>query len=274
MAEPFARLRAATASYEGATALDRVSLDLPEGRIVAFCGPNGSGKSTALRLMRGLHPASAGSVEIAGRALADWAPRELARAVAMLSQTPDAPPELTVEDLVMLGRFAHRGRFAGPSAADRAACDRALAATEMIALRGRPIGQLSGGQLQRAWIAMTLAQEAPRIFLDEPTNHLDVAHAFEVLDIIRRLNRGEGRSFVLVLHDLGMAMRYADHVVLFSRGRIMADGPTGEILTEERVEEVFGVTCRIVALPGQAMPALVTLPRPAEPERGLAAAAE
>ena len=174
----------------------------------------------------------------------------------------------------MLGRFAHRGRFAGPSAADRAACARALAATEMTALRSRPIGHLSGGQLQRAWIAMTLAQEAPRIFLDEPTNHLDVAHAFEVLDLIRRLNRAEGRSFVLVLHDLGMAMRYADHVVLFCEGRIVADGPTGEILTETRVEEVFGVTCRIAALPGQAMPVLVTLPKEIQSESRLASAAE
>jgi iron complex transport system ATP-binding protein len=274
MAEPFARLRAATAAYDGAVALDHVSLDLPEGRITAFCGPNGSGKSTALRLMRGLHPPSAGEIEIAGRPLAGWSPRELARALAMLSQSPDAPPELTVEDLVMLGRFAHRGRFAGPSAADRAACTRALAATEMTALRGRPIGQLSGGQFQRAWIAMTLAQEAPRIFLDEPTNHLDVAHAFEVLDLIQRLNRAEGRSFVLVLHDLGLAMRYADHVVLFSGGRIAAEGPTGEILTEARVEEVFGVRCRIVVLPGQGRPVLVTLPREFGPDRSSAPAAE
>lgn len=274
MAEPFARLRAASASYDGTVALDRVSLDLPEGRITAFCGPNGSGKSTALRLMRGLHPTSAGAVEIAGRPVAVWAPRDLARALAMLSQTPDAPPELTVEDLVMLGRFAHRGRFAGPSAADRAACARALAATEMTALGARQIGHLSGGQLQRAWIAMTLAQEAPRIFLDEPTNHLDVAHAFEVLDLIRRLNRREGRSFVLVLHDLGMAMRYADHVVLFTGGRVVADGPTAEILTEARVEQVFGVSCRIVTLPGHGAPVLVTLPGETEPDRGLASVAE
>jgi iron complex transport system ATP-binding protein len=144
----------------------------------------------------------------------------------------------------------------------------------MTALGARQIGHLSGGQLQRAWIAMTLAQEAPRIFLDEPTNHLDVAHAFEVLDLLARLNQTEGRSFVLVLHDLGMAMRYADHVVLFSEGRIVADGPTGEILTEARVEEVFGVTCRILILPGQGTPVLVTLPKDGKPDRGFASAAE
>lgn len=260
MAEPLARLRSATATYDDTIALDAIDLDLPDGKITAFCGPNGSGKSTALRVMRGLCRASGGTVEIAGRALHDWNARDLAGAVAMLSQQPEAPPELSVGDLVLLGRFSHHGRFRGPSAADRAACVRALAATEMSDLRTRPIGQLSGGQLQRAWIAMTLAQDAPRIFLDEPTNHLDVAHAFEVLDLIRRLNDAEGRSFVIVLHDLNMAMRYADHVVLFDRGRIAASGPTGDILTEARIEEVFGLRCRILHLEDESTPVLVPMP--------------
>jgi iron complex transport system ATP-binding protein len=259
MADPFARLRSVTAAYNGTPALDGVTLDLPEGRITAFCGPNGSGKSTALRVLRGLHRPAAGSVEIAGRPLGDWSARDLARAVAMLSQTPVAPPELTVSGLVMLGRFAHRGRFAAPSAADRAACERAMAATETAAFRDRPIGQLSGGQLQRAWIAMTLAQDAPRIFLDEPTNHLDVAHALEVLDLIARLNRAEGRSFVIVLHDLNMAMRYADRVVLFEAGKVVVAGPTAEVLTEARVEEVFGIRCRILPVPGESLPVLVPM---------------
>lgn len=115
---------------------------------------------------------------------------------------------------------------------------------------------------------MTLAQDAPCIFLDEPTNHLDVAHAFEVLDLIQRLNRDEGRSFVLVLHDLNMAMRYADHVVLFDRGHIVADGPTQDILTESRIEAVFGIRCAIIGVPGASAPVVVPMPR-----RGLAAAA-
>lgn len=275
MADPFARLRAASAAYNRTRALDDVTLDLPAGAVIAFCGPNGSGKSTALRLMRGLHPPLRGTVEIAGRALPEWTPRALARAVAMLSQTPEAPPELTVGELVMLGRFAHRRRFAGPSDADRAVCQRALAATGTEALRDRPIGQLSGGQMQRAWIAMTLAQDAPRIFLDEPTNHLDVAHAFEVLELISRLNRQEGRSFVLVLHDLNMAMRYADHVVLFCDGRIAAHGPTRQVLTEERVQQVFAIRCRIVQLAGEETPVLVPLPNAsAGDDAGLASAAE
>jgi iron complex transport system ATP-binding protein len=256
-----ARLAGASARYGTTLALEAVDLDLPEGQVIAFCGPNGSGKSTALRVMRGLHAPSAGGVEIAGRALSDWEPRDLARAVAMLAQSPDAPAELTVADLAMLGRFAHRGRFGGPSDADRQARDRALKVTGLTDLRNRPIGQLSGGQLQRAWIAMTLAQDAPRLFLDEPTNHLDIAHAFDVLDLAARLNREQGRSVVLVLHDLNMAMRYADHVALFASGRVTAFGPTAEVLTQDRIEAVFGIDCRIVTLPGHSVPTVVPLPK-------------
>ena len=260
MTEPFACLRAVTARYDRVTALDLVDLDLPEGQITALCGPNGSGKSTALRVLRGLHDADAGEVEVAGRPLRDWTPGGLAREVAMLSQSPDAPPELTVQDLVRLGRFAHRKRFSGRSGEDHAACARALEATEMAELADRPIGRLSGGQLQRAWIAMTIAQDAPRIFLDEPTNHLDVAHAFEILELVRRLNRAEGRSIVLVLHDLNMAMGYADHVVLFDEGRVVSSGPTSETLTERTVADIFGVRCRIIELDRHEGPVLVTLP--------------
>lgn len=258
MPDFMARLSGVTAAYDGTPALGGISLDLPDNRIVAFCGPNGSGKSTALRVMRGLHKVESGEITVAGRPLGDWSPKELARQVAMLSQSPQAPSDLTVEDLVMMGRFAHRGRFSGPSAEDVAACGKALQITEMIELKHRSIAQLSGGQLQRAWVAMTLAQNAPRIFLDEPTNHLDVAHAFELLDLIRHLSRAENRSFVIVLHDLNMAMRYADHVVLFKQGAVTASGPTQDVLTEEAVSSVFGISCRILTLKGLERPVIVS----------------
>lgn len=261
MADALARLRDVTARYDGVTALDLVDLDIPAGRITAFCGPNGSGKSTALRVMRGLHAPAQGVVEVAGRALQDWSPKGLAQVVAMLSQSPDAPPELTVQDLVRLGRFAHRRGFRGRTAEDRKACQRALAATELAELATRPIGQLSGGQLQRAWIAMTIAQDTPHIFLDEPTNHLDVSHAFEVLELVRQLNRAEGRSIVLVLHDLNMAMRYADHVVLFQEGRVVATGATREVLSEARIQEVFRIGCKLIEVEGQERPAVLPLPQ-------------
>ena len=200
-----------------------------------------------------------GEVEIAGRDVSAWSARDLARAVAMLSQSPEAPPELTVGDLVTLGRYAHRRVFGGTSAQDLAAVERALAATELQDLALRPIGQLSGGQLQRAWLAMTIAQEAPVIFLDEPTNHLDIAHSLEVLDLVRRLNREEGRSIVVVLHDLNMAARYADHIVLFDAGRAVAQGTIREILTEERIAAVFGVSCAVIPHPVYDCPLIVPL---------------
>lgn len=266
MADALARLRDVTARYDGVTALDLVDVDIPSGRITAFCGPNGSGKSTALRVMRRLHAPSQGAVEVAGRPLRDWSPKDLAKAVAMLSQSPDAPPELTVQDLVRLGRFAHRRGLRGQTPEDRAACARALAATELTDLAERPIGRLSGGQLQRAWIAMTIAQDTRHIFLDEPTNHLDVSHGFEVLELVRQLNRTEGRSIVLVLHDLNMAMRYADHVVLFQEGRVAAAGPTRDVLTETRIAEVFRIGCKLIEIEGQDVPAVLPLPeRPLQP---------
>ncbi|RMC37935.1 ABC transporter ATP-binding protein [Paracoccus alkanivorans] len=260
MSDILARLRGLTADYDGYPALNGIDLELPEGKIIAFCGPNGSGKSTALRVMRGLHRVGSGMAEIAGRPVASWSKKDLAREIAMLGQSPSAPDALTVRELVMLGRFAYRNRFSGPSAADHKACDQALDATEITHLADHPIGNLSGGQSQRAWIAMTLAQDAPRIFLDEPTNHLDISHALELLELIHRLNRENARSFVIVLHDLNLVMRYADHVVLFDRGRVVAQGERSVTLTQERIAQVFGVECRMVTIDGLDNPVIVPLP--------------
>ncbi|WP_319520458.1 ABC transporter ATP-binding protein [uncultured Martelella sp.] len=262
MADTLATLTALSADYDGFRALDEIDLVLPEEKVIAFCGPNGSGKSTALKVLRALHMPQSGTVDIAGRPLADWTARELAREIAMLSQSPDAPSDMTVADLVMLGRYARRSRFSAPSVEDAQAVDRALEKTGLQALRERSLGQLSGGQVQRAWIAMTLAQEAPRIFLDEPTNHLDICHALEILDLLRVLNLREKRSFVIVLHDLNHALRYSDHVVLFDDGKIAAEGPTSEVLTAERISAVFNIDCRMLALPGEDKPVIVPFARP------------
>lgn len=260
MPDTLARLDKTIAKYEGKSALDIEHLELPEGKIIALCGPNGSGKSTALRVLRGLHPPASGTVEIAGRPLSGWTPKALAREVAMLSQSPNAPDEMSVADLVMLGRYAHQRPFAGPSMTDREACARAITATHLDQLTGRALSTLSGGQLQRAWIAMTLAQEAPRIFLDEPTNHLDITHAFEVLELIVDLNRRERRSFVIVLHDLNMAMRYADHVVLFDQGRCVASGLTRSVLCPERIQDIFEIECILANVSPDGVPTIVTVP--------------
>lgn len=261
MTAPIARFEGVRAGYGRRLIFDSLDLDLPASKVVALCGPNGSGKSTALRVIRRLMRAEAGAVSIDGRAIAEWKDRDLARRVAMLGQSPDAPGDMLVRDLVMLGRYAHRRPLAGPSAEDRAACDRAIRAANIEALTEMPLDSLSGGQRQRAWIAMVLAQEAGIVLLDEPTNHLDIAHALEVLELLRRLNRREGRSIIVVLHDLNFAARYADHIVLFANGQIRGQGAPDEILTPPLLSDVFGIDCQVVDLPGAGHPLIVPYPR-------------
>ena len=259
MADILFDLENAQAGYGRVPVLDGLDLELPAGRVIALCGPNGSGKSTVLRALRRLLPLRAGRIALDGRPLADWPEKDLARHLAMLSQSPEAPSEMTVAELVMLGRYAHRKSLSGPSAADHRACADALSSTGLSDLQAQPLGTLSGGQKQRAWIAMVLAQQSGTILLDEPTNHLDVAHAMEVLELVRRLNREAGRSIVVVLHDLNLAARYADHVVLFHRGQLAAQGSVAEVLTEARLGAVYGIDVRILRPADLDYPVIVPL---------------
>ncbi|MDO5641214.1 MAG: ABC transporter ATP-binding protein [Paracoccus sp. (in: a-proteobacteria)] len=260
MDKPLFQITNLSAGYGVVPVLDGLDLHLPEGRVTALCGPNGSGKSTVLRALRRLLSPRAGQISLNGRPLPDWPGKELARSLAMLSQSPDAPEEMTVAELAMLGRYAHRRLLAGPSATDRQACARAMAATGLSGHAETPLGALSGGQRQRAWIAMVLAQEAGTILLDEPTNHLDVAHAMEVLELVRRLNREGGRSIVVVLHDLNLAARYADHVVLFDQGRVIAQGGVDAVLTAPLLSRVYGIELQVLHPEGLDFPIIVPLP--------------
>lgn len=259
MDNPLFQLENASAGYGRDPVLDGLNLDLPAGKVTALCGPNGSGKSTVLRALRRLLPLRTGQIALHDRPLRDWPEKELARNLAMLSQSPDAPDEMTVAELAMLGRYAHRKPLAGPSAADRSACAEALTATGLADQANTPLGELSGGQRQRAWIAMVLAQHSGTILLDEPTNHLDVSHAMEVLELVRRLNRDAGRSIVVVLHDLNLAARYADHVVLFDQGRVIAQGPVADVLTEPLLSQVYGIDLRILHPEDLGYPIIVPL---------------
>ncbi|WP_367715302.1 ABC transporter ATP-binding protein [Nitratireductor sp. GISD-1A_MAKvit] len=236
-------LRSVALGYPGKRVFNELNLSIRTGRLTAFCGPNGCGKSTALRAMRALLPADAGSVLLRDRPIADLPARELAREIAMLTQSPTAPDELTVEQLVTLGRYAHRKAFTSDTGADRKAITNALRETNLTDMADRAIGTLSGGQLQRVWIAMVLAQASPVILLDEPTNHLDIAHALEVLALVRRLGAQEGKTVVVVLHDLNLAARFADDIVFFRGGEVAGSGPVEEIFRQELIEDVFGIEC-------------------------------
>jgi len=240
--------------YGSVTIVEDLNLLLPDGKVTALVGANGSGKSTILKAMSRILRPSAGRVLLDGKSIERHSTRDVARQLAILPQQPVAPEGLTVEELVSFGRFPHQRGLGTMNAEDKKAIRRALAVTGMEPFADRSVDQLSGGQRQRAWIAMAIAQETEMLFLDEPTTFLDMAHQLEVLQLLRRLNREEGRTIVMVVHDLNHASLYADHVVAIQSGRIVAQGAPGEVITQAMLREVFGVDAEIVADPRSGMP--------------------
>ncbi|GAA4975106.1 ABC transporter ATP-binding protein [Kineococcus glutinatus] len=250
------RARRVSAGYGGRRVLHEVDLDVPRGRITTIVGPNGCGKSTLLRVLARLLTPTSGHVELEGEALASVRPRQLARRLAVLPQSPVAPEGMTVGDLAERGRQPHRPWYRPWSAEDARIAQEAMAATGVADLRERPLEELSGGQRQRAWIAMALAQQTGVLLLDEPTTHLDLAHAVDVLDLVVGL-RSAGKTVVVVLHDLGLAARYSDHVVVMRAGRVHAQGAPADVLREEMLAEVFGLSARVFPDPFDALPTVV-----------------
>ncbi|MDQ1135376.1 iron complex transport system ATP-binding protein [Microbacterium sp. SORGH_AS 1204] len=236
--------------------LKGIDLEIPAGRVTAIIGPNGCGKSTLLRSLSRLGPAVDGQVLLEGTPIADIPHRVFARQVALLPQAPMAPEQLTVIDLVTRGRDPHRRWYDQWSRADE---DIVLDALDRTGLRERanhPLSTLSGGQRQRAWIALALAQSTPVLLLDEPTTYLDIAHQLEVLDTVRRLHL-EGVTVVMVLHDLSLAARYADHIVAMRDGRIAATGTVETVITADTIRSVFDIECTILADPRTGRPVVL-----------------
>lgn len=231
--------------YQRSTVVHGVTVELVPGLVTALVGPNGSGKSTVLRSLARLHDVTDGRVELAaGDGVADAAPlsaREFARRVTLLSQSRPHPSGLEVRDVVAFGRHPHRRRFAPLGPDDRAAIDRAMAVTGIGAMAGRPVDQLSGGELQRVWLATCLAQDTGVLLLDEPTNHLDLRYQVETLDLVRDLADDHGTALGVVLHDLDQAAAVADRVVLLHQGRVRAAGAPEDVLTAEHLSEVYGL---------------------------------
>ena len=248
------RLRLA---YPDRVVVDGLDLDLPTGRITVIVGANACGKSTLLRALARLMPPAAGCVRLDGEAIHTRPTRQVARDVGMLPQSPVTPAGMTVADLVSRGRSPHQTWWRQWSAADEAAVTAALAATDLTGLAHRPVDELSGGQRQRAWIAMAVAQETPILLLDEPTTFLDLSHQIDVLDLVVDLNRRDGRTVVMVLHDLNQAGRYADHLVAMKGGRIVAQGDPAAVITAEVVADVFDIGCRITVDPVSGTPLII-----------------
>ncbi len=255
------RTSALTLKYDQRTVVDALSTVIPAGRVTMIVGANACGKSTLLRgLARLLKPAS-GAVTLDGKDIHRRPAREVARTLGLLPQHPTSPDGITVRDLVGRGRYPHQGFFRSWSKDDARAVQDALTATETLELASRNVDELSGGQRQRVWIAMALAQETEVLLLDEPTTYLDLAHQVEVLDLITDLNRRRGTTVAIVLHDLNLAARYADHVIALKAGRIVAEGPAPEVVTEGLVRDVFGLEARIVPDPVSGTPLVIPLGR-------------
>jgi len=228
-------------------AVDDVSLALGPG-ITAIIGPNGAGKSTLLSAIGRLIGVDAGSVEVAGLDVATTRSRLLARRLAVLRQDNHLAIRLTVDDLVGYGRFPHGD---GRSAADRAAVDQAIGMLGLDEVRGKFLDELSGGQRQRAFIAMSLAQDADHLLLDEPLNNLDPRHAVALLQVLRGLADERTMTIVVVLHDVGVAARFADRVVAMVDGRVVHEGPVDEVLTEQRLSAMYRTPVRVAEVDGR-----------------------
>lgn len=250
-----------TAGYGESDILTDLDLAVPPGKITVIVGANACGKSTLLRAMSRLLTPRHGQVQLNGKSVHNTPPRELAQTLGLLPQSPIAPEGITVADLVSRGRHPHQGLFSRWTKRDDEAVQAALDATRTADLADRPVDELSGGQRQRVWIAMALAQGTEILLLDEPTTFLDINHQIEVLDLLTDLNHARETTVVMVLHDLNLAARYADHLVAVSGGRIHIAGPPEAVLTEETVRQVFGLESRVIADPISGRPMMLPIGR-------------
>lgn len=248
-------------AYDGTPVIVDLDLAIPVGKITALVGPNGCGKSTLLRgLARLLKPRS-GKVYLDGTDIFKRSTKAVAKRLGILPQGPVAPEGLTVRDLVAQGRYPYQNWLQQWSKDDEILVEKALLITGITELAERSLDTLSGGQRQRAWIAMALAQDTEILLLDEPTTFLDLAHQVEVLDLLYELNQSEGRTIVMVLHDLNQACRYADHLVAVRQGQVYTKGEPRQVVTEAMVRDVFGLECRIVPDPVAGTPMCVPMGR-------------
>ncbi|MFH5822618.1 ABC transporter ATP-binding protein [Georgenia sp. AZ-5] len=248
-------------AYDGDLVVRDLDLHVPDGAVTVVVGANGCGKSTLLRGMARLLRPRSGAVLLDGRPVHTLPAKHVARVLGILPQSATAPEGITVADLVGRGRYPHQGWFRQWTSSDDAVVRAALQATSTLDLAARRVDELSGGQRQRVWIAMVLAQDPDVLLLDEPTTFLDVAHQLDVLDLLHEQNRQRGTTVVMVLHDLNLAARYADHLVVMAEGRVLGVGAPSAVLTPELVLEAFGLAAQIVPDPVSGTPMVVPVGR-------------
>lgn len=235
--------------YSNRLIIDELSVSIPEKKITTIIGPNGCGKSTLLKAISRILKVKSGAVYLDGHAIHQLGTKEVAKKMAILPQTAEAPGGLTVFELVSYGRFPHQKGFGSLKKEDYEHTYRAIDVTGLSEFKDRPIEALSGGQRQRVWIAMALAQDTEILILDEPTTYLDLAHQLDILLLLQRLNQEEGRTIVMVLHDLNHASRFSDYMIAMKSGSIIKEGTPEEVMTCPNLQLVFNIDASIATCP-------------------------
>lgn len=232
-------------SYGEKVIVDNLNIEIPKGKITTIIGPNGCGKSTTLKSISRILKPKTGSIYISGKEIYELSTKEIAKQMAILPQTPQAPGRITVRELVSYGRFPHKKGFGSLKNEDKNIINWALKATNMDEYKNVSIGELSGGQRQRVWIAMALAQQTELILLDEPTTYLDLSHQLEILTLLQELNIKEKRTIVMVLHDLNLASRFSDYIISMRNGKVITSGSPKEVMTKKTLKNVFNIDAQI-----------------------------
>ena len=238
-------------AYDHRTVVHGMEMYINKNEITTIVGPNGSGKSTVLKAITRLIPYRTGEVRLDGKLLGEYKPKELSRNIGVLPQVHAVPADFRVRELVSYGRMPHQKMLSGLSSEDTSVIEWAMKSTGVFEMREKSIFQISGGERQRVWIATVLAQQPEILFLYEPTTFLDVAHQYETLRLVQRLNRDTGIGVVMVLHDLGHALEMSDRIVVMKEGKKFAEGKPLEVITPEVLKEVWGVTGKVINLEGR-----------------------
>jgi len=245
------------AGYDHKAIIHGIDITIPENKVSVIIGSNGCGKSTLLKTLARLIKPLSGSITIDNKKIAEIPSKKFAKVVGLLPQSPIVPEGITVADLVGRGRFPHQTWFGGWSKGDYEAVAEAMEMMNITPYANQHMDELSGGQRQRVWIAMALAQQTDILFLDEPTTFLDITYQIEILDLLTDLNRKYGTTIVMVLHDINLSARYADYVFALREGRLLAEGAPKEVITSERINDIFGLSCTVIPDPISGTPLVV-----------------
>ncbi|MFQ3544487.1 ABC transporter ATP-binding protein [Halobacillus rhizosphaerae] len=249
------------AGYDQKTVIDAVSLTIPPNQISVIIGANGSGKSTLLKTLSRLIKPQSGDVYLDGKPLHNLPAKKLARVVGLLPQSPIIPEGITVSDLVGRGRFPHQSILSGWTNKDYEAVAEAMEIMNITELANHPIDELSGGQRQRVWVAMALAQQTDILLLDEPTTFLDITYQIEILDLLTDLNQKYGTTIVMVLHDINLSARYADHIFAIREGKLAAEGKPSKVINKDLIQDIFGLHSTVIEDPVSGSPSVVPIGR-------------